>query len=142
MIRIPDDKFDIAALEECWKNAVNDSFDEAWFCKLAAKTYELFCEYRTSDNIPKSLVSLISYMGAFAKFREGELYEPEDIAACIADELVWQLCNGFKLVKSTDNKNIEFSKDYISITYGIEAYQLDTNSFDIASVKEKDYIVY
>lgn len=41
---IPNDKFNIANLEMCWKYVSDslDGVDEFYFCELASKTFHLF----------------------------------------------------------------------------------------------------
>ena len=68
LIEIPEDKYWISKLEDCWESLVlSNEFDKDFFCKLSAKTYELFKLYFDVDKIPKELIRLVSSFHMFVE---------------------------------------------------------------------------
>ena len=131
---IPNDKFDVGGLESCWITLVEaNEFDEKYFCLLAAKTFQLFFEYRKSDTIPREMVLLLAYMGAFARKAKSCSDMTENIAAAVTDDLVWQLSNYFcSIFKLGD---VEESNLFL-VRYKGKSYAIERNTFDLSPIKE------
>ena len=139
---IPNDQFDIAGLEACWNYVANmhNEMDEAYFCELASKTFQLFYQYRQSDTVPKELLRLIPVMSCYAMAGVCEPYSVEDIARVVAKELVLQLSAGFKIIKNPDTGRADVCGEWMAVSYMNEYYQIDTLRFDLSPIKGRHAI--
>ena len=135
---IPDDKFNIVGLEACWKYALDSlgRVEEAYFCELASKTFQLFYQYRQSDTVPKELLRLLPIMSCYAAEEKYAPYSVEDITRTITKELVTQLTEGFKKIKNLETGRLEACEEWMAISYMHEHYQVNTLSFDLSPIKE------
>ena len=141
---IPNDKYNVLKLEECWKEITfSDKFDEKFFCSLCHKTYELFIEFK-NDDIPKQLIQLIAVMGTFVHMNKGEVFTVTDIASVVAKKLLASLENNFNYVIKIPETNqiIENNTDYIPIYYNEKFFQISTATFDFAPIVNKQYVTY
>ena len=135
---IPKDIFDIAALESCWEALANSNdFEEEYFCLLTSKTCQLFFEFRKSDTVPKEMIPMLAYMRIFAYKVQNRVDVIENIAAAVADDLVWQLSNHFRSIYKLGD--IEES-NLINIQYKDKNYAIDKSTFDLYPIKEDIYV--
>lgn len=134
---IPNDQFDIAGLEACWNYVANmhNEMDEAYFCELASKTFQLFYQYRQSDTVPKELLRLIPVMSCYSMEVVCAPYSVEDIARVVAKELVLQLSAGFKMIRKPDTGRADVCGEWMAVSYMNEYYQIDTLRFDLSPIK-------
>lgn len=142
LIEIPEDKYWVSKLEDCWESLVlSNEFDKEFFGKLCARTYELFKLYFNVDDIPKELVRLISVIGAFVYTKKGVPFSDTDIACVVAEELLRQLEKDRKFEEAMEyNKNRgrrkkkEENEDVFAVWYEEEKYQISAVTFDITPI--------
>ena len=129
---VPNDKCDIAGLEKCWKYVrTNISIVETtYFGELAAKTYDLFSEYATRDEIPKTFVDLLCILGQFETVGEYEEYSGADIIKAVVETLLSKLTCGYHHGEKT-----EFIVVYCGNTYILNAKTLDITPITKRSLK-------
>ena len=139
---IPDDKFDVSSLYACWDYVQQNpsEFDEAYFSELAAKTFQLFYHYCQDDNLPKEIIRLIPVMTLYQSAGNHPTFSSEDICKTIAKELINQLANGFKSIKNPSNGRISPAGEWFAVSYQCEVYQIETKTFDLTSIKNKDAV--
>ena len=126
---VPNDKYDVAGLDACWKYArENISIVETtYFGELAAKTYDLFFEYATKDEIPKTFVDLLCVLGQFETVGEFEEYSVADIIKAVVKVLLQKLTCGYH-----HGERSEFI-----MVYCTDTYILDAKTFDITPIIKK-----
>lgn len=135
---IPNDKFDIAGLEGCWKAfASSEVFNADYFSAAAAKTYELFIEYSRSDTIPKEMILLLTYMSAFVQKMQNSPDPAEAAAAAVTDELTRQLSDGFRSIYKLGDWS---ETGLFGIPYKDEYYAIDAKTFDLTPILEGRYV--
>ena len=123
---VPNDKYDVAGLKECW-NYIRENIsivETTYFRKLAAKTYDLFFEYATRDEIPKTFVDLLCVLGQFETVGEFEEYSAADIIKAVVKVLLQKLTCGYH-----HGERSEFI-----MVYCTDTYILDAKTFDITPV--------
>jgi len=144
IIEVPQDKYWVSKLEDCWESLVlSNEFDKEFFCKLSAKTYELFKLYFDVDKIPKELIRLISVIGAFVYTKKGDPFSDIDIARAVAEELLRQLEIDRKFEEAMEvNKNRGRKKkkeeydEFFTVWYDEKKFQISTDTFDITPIME------
>ncbi len=134
---IPDDKYDIAALERCWTYVLNNisQIDKGDFGKIAAKTYQLFLTYLKDDTVPKVLVDLICLLGIIEKIDVYEKFTLSDIITAVAASLLLRLKNEENCY--SDFERFEICDGVFIISYNNEWYKLNINTFDVTPILER-----
>lgn len=142
IIEIPEDKYWVSKLEDCWESLVlSNEFDKDFFCKLSAKTYELFKMYFDVDKIPKELIRLISVIGAFVYTKKGVPFSYTDIACVVAEELLRQLEMDRNFEEAMEynkrrgrRKRKKESDEIFTVWYEEKKYQISSDTFDITPI--------
>lgn len=139
---IPNDKFDVSSLYACWDYVQQNpsEFGEAYFSELAAKTFQLFYHYCQDDNLPKEIIRLIPVMTLYQTIGNHPAFSSEDIYKTIAKELINQLANGFKEIKNPINGRLSPAGEWFAVSYQGKVYQIETKTFDLTSIKNKDAV--
>lgn len=139
---IPNDKFDVGGLYACWDYVQQNplEFDDAYFSELATKTFQLFYHYCQDDNLPKEIIRLIPVITLYQATGNYPAFSSEDICKTIAKELINQLTNGFKGIKNPITGRLSPAGEWFAVCYQGEVYQIETNTFDLTSIKNKDSV--
>lgn len=139
---VPNDKFDISSPCACWGNLQQNfsEFDESYVCKLATKTFQLFYHYCRDDAFPKEIIRLIPTMTLYQATGDYPAFSSEDICKTIAKELVTQLANGFKGIKNPSTGRRSSAGEWFAVSYQGEVYQIETKTFDLTPIKNKDTV--
>ena len=137
---IPNDKFDVSSLYACWDYVQQNpsQFDEAYFSKLATKTFQLFYHYCQYDNLPKEIIRLIPVMTLYQAAEKHPAFSSEDICKTIAKELINQLANGLKGIKNPITGRLSPAGEWFAVCYQGNVYQIETKTFDFTPIKNND----
>ena len=140
---IPNDKYDIAGLKNCWHYVYQniDSIDLAYYGQLARKTYELFLCYN-DDVIPKSIIDLTSVLGLFMYMKDYEAYSLPDVIKVVTTRLLNSLVKGYNFTYLGEDKKWVHDESIFGITYHTEIYYLNAMSFDISPILNKPDIKF
>ena len=67
-------------------------------------------------------------------------FSSEDIYKTIARELIDQLANGFKGIKNPITGRLSPAGEWFAVCYQGKVYQIETKTFDLTPIKNKDAI--
>ena len=129
---IPNDKFNIAALEYCWEGLINKIkdgiFDLRFFNLLSVKTYDLLREYDEKDDVPKETVKLFAIIYQFVKLQPQNIIEPDIENLKIAQRIIFIVVRDilWSLISSQPSFTIEYNeREYIVDAKTFEFHPVD-----------------
>lgn len=94
--------------------------------------------YCQDDNLPKEIIRLIPVITLYQATGNYPAFSSEDICKTIAKELINQLTNGFKCIKNPSTGRLSPAGEWFAVCYQGEVYQIETNTFDLAPIKNRN----